>query len=128
MARVSSYASSPGANCWPWKVSSSATVDVALIAALSMLPPRRAAPADVPSGHAVVACEPPTADLRCQGSGRAPRMDASAVPRHVVLHYLAVARAARDFGLDADELDPLVLRFDPASGSAGELADAVTAT
>jgi hypothetical protein len=55
-------------------------------------------------------------------------VDPSTAPRHVVLHYLAVARAARDFGLDPDELDPLVLRFDPAGGSAGELADAVTAT
>jgi hypothetical protein len=55
-------------------------------------------------------------------------MDAPSAPRHVVLHYLAVARAAREFGLDTDELDPLLLRFPPASGSADALADAVAAT
>jgi hypothetical protein len=53
-------------------------------------------------------------------------MDAPGAPRHVVLHYLAVARAARDFGLDTDELDPLLLRFPPARGST-EFAEAVTA-
>jgi hypothetical protein len=53
-------------------------------------------------------------------------MDAPSAPRHVVLHYLAVARAARDFGLDTDELDPLLLRFPPA-GSTDEFAKAATA-
>jgi hypothetical protein len=53
-------------------------------------------------------------------------VDPSTAPRHVVSHYLAVARAARDF--DPDEVDPLVLRFHPAGGSADELADAVTTT
>ena len=54
-------------------------------------------------------------------------MDAPSASGHVVLHYLAVARAARDFGLHTDELDPLLLRFPPARGSTDELADAVMA-
>jgi hypothetical protein len=54
-------------------------------------------------------------------------MDPSPTSRHPVLHHLAVVRAARDFGLHPDELDPLALRFPPAAGSADELAQAVTA-
>jgi hypothetical protein len=54
-------------------------------------------------------------------------MDAPSAPRRLVLQYLAVARAARDFGLDAHELDPLVRRFPPARGSTDEFAEAVTA-
>jgi hypothetical protein len=44
-----------------------------------------------------------------------------------VLHYLAVVRAARDFGLPADALDPLTLRFAPGAGSPDALAEAATA-
>jgi hypothetical protein len=51
----------------------------------------------------------------------------SAATGHPVLRYLAVARAARDFGLEPGELDPLVLRFPPTAGSVYEFADAVTA-
>jgi hypothetical protein len=50
-------------------------------------------------------------------------MDPSAGPQHPVLRYLAVLRAARDFGLGSDQLDPLALRF---AGSLEELTDAVT--
>jgi hypothetical protein len=53
-------------------------------------------------------------------------MNAAAAPGHPVLRYLAVARAARDFGLDPGELDPLPLRFPPTAGSVQEFADAVT--
>jgi hypothetical protein len=42
-------------------------------------------------------------------------MDAAS--RHPVLRYLAVVRAARDFGLPRDELDSLALRFPPHAGS-----------
>lgn len=54
-------------------------------------------------------------------------MDPLSAPRHPVLHYLAVVRAARDFGLDPDALGPLVLRFAPAAGSVDAFAEAVTA-
>jgi len=54
-------------------------------------------------------------------------MESSATPRHPVLGYLAVVRAARDFGLDRHELDPLTLHFAPAPGAIDEFADAVTA-
>jgi hypothetical protein len=47
-------------------------------------------------------------------------------PAHPVLHYLAVVRAARDFGLDPDALYPLALRFPPAPGSIDKFAEAVT--
>jgi hypothetical protein len=43
-----------------------------------------------------------------------------------VLRYLAVVRAARDFGLPRDELDSLALRFPPHAGSVNELAEALT--
>jgi hypothetical protein len=51
-------------------------------------------------------------------------MDAAS--RHPVLRYLAVVRAARDFGLPRDELDSLALRFPPHAGSVNELAEALT--
>jgi len=44
-----------------------------------------------------------------------------------VLHYLAVVRAARDFGLHPDELDPLALHYPAVAGSVEGLADAVAA-
>lgn len=52
-------------------------------------------------------------------------MDVSEPARHPVLHYLAVVRAARDFGIEPHELDPLARRFPPASGAAEELAEFV---
>lgn len=47
--------------------------------------------------------------------------------RHPVLHYLAVARAARDFGLDPADLDRLALRFRPEPGAVDAFADAAAA-
>jgi hypothetical protein len=41
-----------------------------------------------------------------------------------VLHYLAVARAARDFGLEPEELDRLAARLTPSHDVAA-FADAV---
>lgn len=55
-------------------------------------------------------------------------MDVSEAGRHPVLHYLAVVRAARDFGLEPDELEPLARRFPPAAGTADELAEFVADT
>ena len=52
-------------------------------------------------------------------------MDAHAIPQSPVLHYLAVARAARDFGLKRDELDRLATRFVPTPDSVASFADAV---
>jgi hypothetical protein len=54
-------------------------------------------------------------------------MKSAAASGHPVLRYLAVARAARDFGLDPGELDPLVLRFPPTTASVDAFADAVAA-
>jgi hypothetical protein len=54
-------------------------------------------------------------------------MDPLPAPRHPVLHYLAVVRAARDFGLHPDELDPLALHYPAVAGSVEGLADAVAA-
>jgi hypothetical protein len=51
-------------------------------------------------------------------------MNEHQVPRSPVLHYLAVARAARDFGLEPDELDRLAVRFSPSHDVAA-FADAV---
>jgi hypothetical protein len=55
-------------------------------------------------------------------------MEFTASTGHPVLHYLAVARAARDFGLDPEELDRLALRFAPTRGPTDKFAPAVTAT
>jgi hypothetical protein len=55
-------------------------------------------------------------------------MEAAAAPRHPVLHYLAVVRAARDFGLGANELDPLTVRFPPGPGSIDKLTEAIAAS
>jgi hypothetical protein len=54
-------------------------------------------------------------------------MGSFAAPGHPVLRHLAIVRAARDFGLQSDDLDALALRFSPASGSADELAEAASA-
>jgi hypothetical protein len=42
-----------------------------------------------------------------------------------VLHYLAIARAARDFGLPPGELDRLAQRFTPDGDAVASFADAV---
>ena len=44
---------------------------------------------------------------------------------HPVLHYLAVIRAARDFGVDPEQLEPYTLRWCPSRHPVGEFADAV---
>lgn len=54
-------------------------------------------------------------------------MDPASAPRHPVLSYLAIIRAARDFGLHPDELAPLAARFPPAADAVDELAGALTA-
>jgi hypothetical protein len=46
--------------------------------------------------------------------------------RHPVLHCLAVTRAARDFGLGADDVDALISGFRPGVHSLDSLADAFT--
>jgi hypothetical protein len=52
-------------------------------------------------------------------------MDRAATAENPVLRYLAVARAARDFGLDPDTLDALALRYEPVPGSVDAFAEAV---
>ncbi|HEX4718878.1 MAG TPA: hypothetical protein VH300_10140 [Thermoleophilaceae bacterium] len=52
-------------------------------------------------------------------------MEQRAYGQSPVLHYLAVARAARDFGLDPDKLDRLAMRFVPTPDSVASFADAV---
>ena len=52
-------------------------------------------------------------------------MERADATQHPVLHYLAVARAARDFGLDRDELDRLAAGFTPHASSVEELAEAI---
>ena len=47
--------------------------------------------------------------------------------RHPVLHYLAIARAARDFGLHRVHLDPLAARFRPVPGAVDRFAAEVAA-
>ena len=42
-----------------------------------------------------------------------------------VLRYLAILKAARDFGLDQREIEAVAGRFDPGSARCGELADAL---
>jgi hypothetical protein len=41
-----------------------------------------------------------------------------------VLRYLAIVKAARDFGLSQREIEYVAGRFDPRSPRCGELADA----
>jgi hypothetical protein len=52
-------------------------------------------------------------------------MDPHVSAQSPVLHYLAVARAARDFGLAPDKLDRLAMRFVPTAESVASFADAV---
>jgi hypothetical protein len=46
-------------------------------------------------------------------------------PANPVLRYLAIVRAARDFGVDGRELDRLIRRFDARDARPQELADAL---
>ena len=71
--------------------------------------------------------DPPREGLRCQAPGYSAYMEAASVPRHPVLHYLAVVRAARDFGLGRRDLDTLTARFPPGQGSIDKLVAALTA-
>jgi hypothetical protein len=52
-------------------------------------------------------------------------MELPAASQHPVWRYLAVVRAARDFGLGPKQLDPLALRFRPEAGSVEAFAEAV---
>jgi hypothetical protein len=52
-------------------------------------------------------------------------MELSAATQHPVWRYLAVARAARDFGLGPEQLQRLTLRFRPEPGSVEAFAEAV---
>ena len=52
-------------------------------------------------------------------------MKPSAITQNPVLRYIAVLRAARDFGLESDQVDALALRFNPEPGAVDELVDAV---
>jgi hypothetical protein len=45
-----------------------------------------------------------------------------------VLHYLAVVRAARDFGLNGDEIDRLAAGFAPVPDAVEAFAQAVADT
>jgi len=45
--------------------------------------------------------------------------------RNGVLHYLAILRAARDFGLNDGEISAVAGRFDPQRPRCIELADAL---
>jgi hypothetical protein len=45
--------------------------------------------------------------------------------RNPVLHYLAVVRAARDFGVEPKRLDELTLRFSEPAALADAVADAL---
>jgi len=52
-------------------------------------------------------------------------MESPAATRHPVWQYLAVVRAARDFGLAPEQLKPLTLRFRLEPGSVEAFAEAV---
>jgi hypothetical protein len=52
-------------------------------------------------------------------------MELQAATQQPVWLYLAVVKAARDFGLDREELEPLALRFSPEPGSVEAFAEAV---
>jgi hypothetical protein len=45
--------------------------------------------------------------------------------RNGVLHYLAILRAARDYGVSDSEIAAVAGRFDPLRPRCGELADAL---
>lgn len=48
-----------------------------------------------------------------------------ALIRNPVMHYLAVLKAARDFGLEQDEIEAVAGSFDPRRPRGVELADAL---
>jgi hypothetical protein len=52
-------------------------------------------------------------------------MEAPAGIGNPVLHYLAILKAARDFGLSHDEVAAIAGRFDPRDTRCAELADAL---
>jgi hypothetical protein len=52
-------------------------------------------------------------------------MEPTAPAANPVLHYLAVARAARDFGLKREEIDRLAAGFTPDPGAVEAFAEAV---
>ncbi len=43
-----------------------------------------------------------------------------------VLRFMATVKAARDFGLDADAVNEIALRFDPRRGDRTEVLDALS--
>ena len=45
--------------------------------------------------------------------------------RNPVMHYLAILKAARDFGLEQDEIEAVAGSFDPRRPRSAELADAL---
>ena len=45
--------------------------------------------------------------------------------RNPVLHYLAILKAARDFGLEQHEIEAVAGSFDPRRTRCAELADAL---
>jgi hypothetical protein len=52
-------------------------------------------------------------------------MEAPAGTGNQVLRYLAILKAARDFGLENDEVAAIAGRFDPRETRCDELADAL---
>ena len=52
-------------------------------------------------------------------------MESPAATSYPVWRYLAVVRAARDFGLGPEQLRSLTLRFRPVPGSVEAFAEAV---
>ncbi len=52
-------------------------------------------------------------------------MEARAECGNQVLRYLAILKAARDFGLTQDEIEAVAGRFDPRRARCEELADAL---
>ena len=52
-------------------------------------------------------------------------MEAPTGTGNQVLRYLAILKAARDFGLPQDEITAVAGRFDPRDTRCGELADAL---
>ena len=52
-------------------------------------------------------------------------MEARAESGNQVLRYLAILKAARDFGLTQDEIEAVAGRFDPRRARCEELADAL---
>ena len=57
--------------------------------------------------------------------GYSPGVEASAGTGNQVLRYLAILKAARDFGLSHDEVTAVAGRFDPTDTRCDELADAL---